>query len=127
MHIGAKAAVYAAAIPEYLTAEVLELAGACRPVSRPLCVCLYLCKGNASKDLRVKRIMPRHLQLAICGDEELDTLVHATIAAGGVMPFIHKTLTAGRRKGRRRRRNVCAIVGFVPLRRWADAGTSRTL
>lgn len=49
--------------------------------------------GNAARDNKKTRIIPRHIQLAVRNDEELSKLLgKVTIANGGVLPKIHPNL-----------------------------------
>ncbi|KAI3801459.1 hypothetical protein L1987_29564 [Smallanthus sonchifolius] len=73
--VGTGAPIYLAAVLEYLAAEVLELA------------------GNAARDNKKNRIIPRHVLLAIRNDDELGKLLSGvTIAHGGVLPNINPIL-----------------------------------
>ncbi|XP_074296405.1 histone H2A-like [Silene latifolia] len=75
LRVGSGAPVYIAAVLEYLAAEVLELA------------------GNAARDNKKNRIIPRHVLFAIRNDDELGKLLAGvTIAHGGVLPNINPVL-----------------------------------
>ncbi|XP_067882496.1 histone H2A-like [Heterodontus francisci] len=73
--VGAGAPLYVAAVLEYLTTEILELA------------------GNVARDNKKTRIIPRHLQLAVRNNEEFIKLLgDVMIAQGGVLPNIQAVL-----------------------------------
>ncbi|NWX33679.1 H2AX protein, partial [Notiomystis cincta] len=80
--VGSAAAIYLAAVMEYVVAEVLELA------------------GNAARQNRKMRILPRHIQLAVRNDDELNKLFACvTIPQGGVMPNILSQLLPKKTSG----------------------------
>ncbi|NXU61025.1 H2AX protein, partial [Horornis vulcanius] len=80
--IASGAAIYLAAVMEYMAAEVLELA------------------GNAARENRKTRILPRHIQLAVGNDGELNKFfAGVTIPQGGVMPNIHSHLLPKKTSG----------------------------
>lgn len=71
--IAIKAVVYLAAVIEYVTADIMHLA------------------GNAAKENKRKRINERHLQLAILTDCELSELLkNVTVPGGGALPLDHR-------------------------------------
>ena len=73
--VSSSAPIFMAAVLEYLTIELLELA------------------GNAARERGRKRIMPRHILLAIRTDAEFFQLLgRVTVTEGGVPPNIQKAL-----------------------------------
>ena len=73
--VGPGAGVFMAAVLEYLTSEILELS------------------GNACHEHKKKTIAPRHIQLAVRNDEELNKLmVDTTITESGVLPNVNEVL-----------------------------------
>lgn len=74
LRVGKGGSVYLAAVLEYTCAEVLELA------------------GNASRDDHKRRIIPRHILLAVRSDEELTRLFKGTIPFAGVVPGFQPSL-----------------------------------
>ena len=93
--ISPECAIGVAAVLEYLTAEILETAGdSC-----------YGEKGRGKdKTVTKSNIKPRHICLAVRGDEELGRAIgpDVIIPMGGVIPFIHEELS---KKLRRRKRD----------------------
>ncbi|NWT53935.1 H2AX protein, partial [Erythrocercus mccallii] len=76
------AAIYLAAVMEYMAVEVLELA------------------GNAARENKKTRILPRHIQLAVSNDDELNKFFACvTIPQAGVMPNIHSYLLPKKTSG----------------------------
>ena len=69
--VAVSAGVFTAAVMEYIISEICELA------------------GNAAQENKKKTIQPRHIQLALGNDEELNKLVaRTTISSGGVLPNV---------------------------------------
>ena len=80
--VSTSAAVYQAAVLEYVVAEILELAAKA-----------VLQRGKS------KRITPRALTLAVRHDADLGTLLKdVTLSRGGVVPKVEKALEAKKKK-----------------------------
>lgn len=73
--IGAGAPVFLAAVLEYLVAEIIDMAGKASHL------------WKKAKKAKKAKIIPRHVLLAIRGDDEMNKLLsQVTLAQGGTLP-----------------------------------------
>ena len=73
--VGLSGPVFMAGVLEYLTSEILELA------------------GEIATEHKKMRILPRHLQMAVRTDDEFNKMLAvAQISQGGVMPNVNEYL-----------------------------------
>lgn len=84
-----KSAVAIAAVLEYLSAEIIELAGD---------------QAKEERSMKKYMIKPRHITLAIRGDEELNEVVggHVIIPMGGVIPHIEPEVDMKGKKSKKK-------------------------
>ncbi|CAL9057454.1 unnamed protein product [Musa banksii] len=96
--VGTGAPVYLAAVLEYLAAEAIHYPSRipfrhCSTLLTVVDLQVLELAGNAARDNKKNRIIPRHVLLAIRNDEELGKLLAGvTIAHGGVLPNINPVL-----------------------------------
>lgn len=94
--VGTGSAVILTSIIEYVTSEILELA------------------GNTAKEGNKNRITPKHIQQAVRTDEELNKyFAHVTIAGGGVVPQVHVAALPKRVTAKARQAGTAAAVGAI--------------
>lgn len=87
--------------------------------------------GNAARDNKKSRIIPRHVLLAVRNDEELGKLLHGvTISHGGVLPNIHSVLlpkktdkgnaeaTKAPKSPKKDWRNAFSVLGVLTFCKW---------
>ena len=87
--IGKNAAVFMAGVLDYITSEIME------------------CSGDITEGAKKKRIIPRHIKLALSNDEELMKITAGSIIhEGGVKPHIEEALIQKQKKGKAVKKNV---------------------